>query len=238
MKLLTPLQTKDLGDQQKLRSVLRTQELEKAENAARRSLANAEADFNTTLAKNREKWALEEEEHAKRVIEQKAELTALEAKKLNALIPFKILKDGTLERLGDAESYLKQLEAREESNDELADRLQDKLDETGAKEQDLIKWERELAIRQDGIEHQNASTATATKLLSDQMAEFMDYKATSQAELAKMDAILDARTAQMVLREDVITAKEWELTDLAIRLADERQVLDRAFEEVRRLKTK
>lgn len=238
MKLLTPLQNKDLGDQQKLRSILRTQELEKAESAARRNLANAEADFNTTLAKNRQSWAIEEEEHAKRVLEQKAELTVLEAQKLNALIPFKILKDGTLERLGDAEAYLLQLRQREEDNEILADHLEDKLDKVGAKEQDLLRKEKELEVRADGLERQSASTATATKLLSEQVAEFVSYKTMEEKKINEIKIELAIREGDITAKEGELEANGARLEALAIRLADERQVLDRAFAEVRRLKAK
>lgn len=236
MKLLTPSQTKDLKDQQIMRGIIRTQELDKAENEARRNLANAEADFFATLARHREQWALEEEAHHQRVIEQQAELAALEVQKLNALIPFKILKDGTLERLGDAEAYLKQLQDREERNDDLAELLEDKLDATGVKEQDLLKWEQKLVIQQDNVDRQTKATTTAANLLSEQVAEFMAYKISEQKGMASTLLSLQEREQTISITEVNLSDKAIELLEQAARLADERTVLARAWDELERRK--
>ena len=81
MQLLKPQENKDLKSAQDLRNIIRTQEILKAEQDARLKLANAEADFNNTLAKNRDKWAKEEETHSTRVREMNTEIENLELQK-------------------------------------------------------------------------------------------------------------------------------------------------------------
>ena len=122
MKLRSPSQLGDLKEQARVRELLRIQETNKAAMEANKALAKAEADFNATLAKNREIWALEEAEHTKRVKEQQSEL----------------------ERLQRQIGHLNEI-------DDLREKLEDKLDAAGKKEQDLTAWELELHIKAEGI---------------------------------------------------------------------------------------
>lgn len=237
MKLLTPSQNKELKDQETLRAILRIQELQKIEKKARQDLANAQADFNLTLAHNREKWATEEQEHMERVKERKAEIDRLEAQRLNALIPVNILKASAEEQLADAEKYAKSLREKEETNELLAEKLQDKLDEVGEREQSLNHLKLELEIRQTGLENQSRSTILATQKLNEEMAAFGAYRTQAEKEIqAKLNEISIEEKSLEEKRQELATLQK-KLNDQAIRLADERGVLDRAFQEVRRMKS-
>lgn len=236
MRLLTPSENKTSKDEQTLRTIIRTQELQKVEQEYRQKLANAEADFNLTLARNRDLWASEEEEHLKRLQEMNQEINLLETKRLNFLIPFNILQDGTLDRMEDAESYLSQLREKEEYNEDLTEKLQDKLDQVNGKEQDLNRKELELNIRETGLENQSNSTVTATKLLNTQIQEFI----TSRNEVEKD---LEERKNAISLLEQSLNERELELNQVqklnneqAIKLADERGVLKRAWDELAKKK--
>lgn len=236
MKLLSPTQNKDLKDEQQLLGIIRTQEINKAEQEARQKLANSQADFQLTLARNRQQWATEEEIHIKRVQEMQQELNTLEVQKLNSLIPFDILKEGTDERMRDAETFLTNLRQREEYAEDLAEKLQDKLDETGQKEQDLLKKQKEIEVREIGLENQSHSITTGSLKLSEEISTFV-------AKREEVEKDIKTRLDNLSLLEQSLNEKEEELkqvqkinNETAIRLADERGVLDRAWKELERKK--
>lgn len=236
MKLLLPTENKDLREQENVRQILRTQELETAAKEARIKLADSQSDFNNTLALNRQKWALEEEEHLKRVNERKTEIDALEAKRMNAMMPIDILKASAEEQLIDAENYAKSVREREEYAEELTEKLQDRLDEVGQREQDVSRKTKELEIREIGIENQSQSTIAGIKKLSADLADFLALKTQQEKELRE-------RSNSISLQEKELTDKQFKLDNLqttlneqALRLADERGVLDRAYKEVQRMR--
>jgi hypothetical protein len=234
LQLLKPQQNKDLKSEQDLRNIIRTQEILKAEQEARLKLANAEADFNNTLAKNREKWALEEEYHEKRVREQKQEVDHLEAQRLNALIPIDNLKASAEEQLNDAEQYAKKLREKEEYNDDLTEKLQDKLDRVGQKDQDLKQKELELKIREEGIERQSQNTIIGTEKLNNELMAFSAYKEKEETILQQKRLLADRTEESLAIREAELIKKTKEVNDRAVRLADERGVLQRAWNELKR----
>lgn len=236
MKLLLPNENKDLREQENVRQILRTQELEKAAREARLKLADSQADFNNTLALNRQKWALEEEEHRQRVNERKAEIDALEAKRMNAMIPIDIIKASAEEQLADAEHYAKSVREREEYAEDLAEKLQDKLDEVGQREQDVNQKTRELEIREIGIENQSQSTITGIKKLSADLAEFLAFKTKSETEIAVMQKTIEIQEKHLENKTIELDKLQKSLNDQAVRLQDERGVLDRAYKEVQRMK--
>ena len=190
MKLLLPNENKDLREQENVRQIMRTQELEKAAKEARLKLADSQADFNTMLAQNRQKWALEEEEHQARIKQRNEELQRLEVQKLNMLVPFNILKEGVYADMSDAESFLSQLRIREENVEDLAERLQDKLDEVGSREQNFKQKELELNIREQGLENQSQSTVTGVKKLNADLADFLAFKNKTEQEIAVIQKII------------------------------------------------
>lgn len=221
MKLLTPTQQKDLKEQQNLKEILRAQELEKAAAASRVSLANAQADFNATLAKNREIWALEELEHENRVKERKAEINALEAQKLSLLIPLDILKDSAITTLNDAEAYVASLRQREEDNESLTETLQDMLDEVGQKGQDIERAKQILDIKTEEFLKQSKLCEENNKRLALATAEFM---ASKQAQ----ETILETRKTNLTLEETSLNAKAEQLKAKELKLANQATDIDKA----------
>jgi hypothetical protein len=236
MRLLTPNENKDLREQENVRQIMRTQELETAAKKARLELANSQADFQSTLALNRQKWAEEEEEHRLRVNQRINEIDTLEVKKLNMLIPFDILKDGVYADMNDAQTFLTNLRKREEYAEDLTEKLQDRLDEVGGREQDLNHKELELKVREEGLENQSQSTMTGTKRLSDELIQFTALKTQQEKEILDRQNSVSLQENLLKEKEDNLNKIQQSFNDQAIRLADERGVLDRAYKEVQRMR--
>ena len=235
MKLLSPSANKTAKDDQTLRNILRTQELEKAAAKARQSLAIAESEFNSVLSKNRQRWALEEDEHYKRVKEMSEEINTLENKRANALIPVKHLEEQAILRLKEAEEYNNKLKLKEERLDDLTDKLENKLDEAGKRLEDVKRSEISLNLRQNSLEQQAANTIAAVKDLNAKMAKFNVFEATEMTKLdsRKTDLVLIERS--LIARDEQLKQKDKELAMLGIKLKDERVALNAAWAE---LKTK
>lgn len=227
MKLLSPQIIKDTKAQEVAIGILRTKELNEAASVARRNLADAEADFKTTLARNRVIWAREEDDHSIRVEEMNKEIEVLDNKKSSALVPIEIYKKQAEDLMNEAKNALEMVKTREDEVEDLNQRLQDKLDATGAKEQDLGKLEQQLILKQQGIELQQDQTKTGIKKLSEQIAEFTLAKQQAEKDIdeRKTALVLWDRTLQAEAEKQKRTYKEME--DWSIRLKLERNLLDK-----------
>lgn len=211
---------------------MRTKELAETERRARLALANAEAEFNTVMAKNQASWAVIEEKHQKRVAEMGKEIEKLENKRLNALIPVKIIAEATEGRLKSASEYVSELKQREEKINETQELLEDKLDEVGQIKEDILKQESKLKLREEGLQRQTANQNILNKQLSVDLALF-------NANVKKVNKELDDKKTALILQEQSLKAKEMTIkrTDRALLdkerlLASERQTLDAAWKEL------
>ncbi len=236
MKLLTPQSVKDLKSQDLARGILRAKETEDAIKKINQRRAEAEVSFNSALARNRELWAKEEQDHQKRKTELQFEIDTLEAKRLNALIPINIIKISAEDKMKEATDFLTGLRLRERVVEETTERLEDKLDEVGEREITVKNKEKELLLKQQGIERQEENLRLNNERLTEQMKEHL---------VLKQNAItnIEERTKEVVLKERSLEAKEQliqrnlkAIKDKEKQLSDERGTLDRAWKELERMK--
>lgn len=154
MKLLPTFAIKEKQEEEQLRKILRAQEINDLARRTDAELARTQADFNTALAQNRAKWALEEEEHAQRVKDMTQEIDALERRKTDALTPLKLYKDEADKLLADAKDIVTRATQKEAQADYLQEKLEEKLSEVEDRENDLRKREQEYEIARSGLELQ------------------------------------------------------------------------------------
>lgn len=233
MKLLSPQTIKDTKAQEVSIGILRTKELNEAANQARRNLAEAESDFKTNLARNRVIWAREEEDHSIRVNEIGREIEELERKKSLALVPIEIYKKQAEVLMNEAKKSLEHVKIKESELEGLQELLEDNLDSVGSKEQDLIKLEQELCIKKEGLETQQNQTKDGFKKLSDQIAIFTQEKQDAEKDIMERKSALFLwdRTLQAEASKQLITHQE--LATWAIRLKEERGLLDKNWRELK-----
>ncbi len=231
MKLLSPTQLNDGKAAQTTREIFRIKELDAASDKARKNLANAEADFNATLAKNRTQWAIEEEDHAKRLLAMKDEIDKLEAKRLNALIPIGIIKKGAEDRMEEATIFLAQLRQREEHAEDLRELLEDKLDKVGQFEQDLIIKDQQLESKRLGLIEQANLVTEGIQQLNQETLEFGLTRTKAEANIHERKTSLALLEATLVAKQDTQRRTGKALEALATRLADERIILQKAWDE-------
>jgi hypothetical protein len=238
LKLLSPQQIRENKERENAFSILRARELAEAEKKNRLALNNSEIDFKQALLTNQEEWVKIEQKHHLRKLEMEKEIEKLEAERLNLLVPFDILQAETNTKLESAEALTKDLRARELRITKLDEELRDKLDETNDFREQLEKEREELSHRQEQLKAQE-------KLNQEQI----DY-ATKQMEKAAFEALKVEKVRQIAFSENnaakeqleafrnELKAKEDEINARDIRLKDERNVLNQAWQELKRISPK
>jgi hypothetical protein len=191
MKLLTLNQVKEKKDEQIQRDILRTSDIEKAASQARINLAKAEAEFNATLAKNREIWANEEQEHATRKQEMTSEVEVLEERKKQALEPLSLFQKDLEKQKKELDDLSINVKISEALNEELKERLEDKLDEVGEREQDVLRETQILEGKKESVEIQSEQTVQGIKRLNDSINAFLIQKEDTESRLDQIRLDLD-----------------------------------------------
>lgn len=214
---------------------MRTQEIEKAAATARRNLAQAEADFNATLARNSARWAAEEMAHIERVNQMTNEVEMLEKRKEVALQPTIAREEAADKREKALEIRENQALKREQENEIVAEQLQDKLDEVGEREQDVAHATQRIESQKQGIAEQQEQTRAGVKKLSMAMANFEQYKADTNAKIDERKTVLTLWDNNLVAREAKLIAKDKLLGEVGKKLADERESLQAAWDEFKQL---
>jgi hypothetical protein len=237
MKLLNPAQTLDIKAREETREVLRMQEYNKATEKARHNFNQAEADFNLMLAGQRQRWANEEKEHEKRSKEMTDETKRLEIARAIAMQPIEQLqKEAEMTRL-EANKLVEELEEKQAECDELNERLQDKLDSLGEREQNVLIAEQRNKLMQDGNEMQRENIILMSKDLTDSISKFKKEKLIEEQNIDKRKTELFLMERSLIAKDESIKEMAKKLEEWKIRLQDERDTLNRAFARISPYKT-
>lgn len=236
MKLLTPTATHDVVGQEVARDIIRIEEVRKSIKDVNIRLANAEADFMSTLARQREAWAKEEEEHAARKVSMQSEIEELENKRVNLLIPVGILQKSVPERLNEASDFLVKLRIRERDVQETAELLEDKLDAVGEREVDVAREEKKQKAERLGIEEQRNSIIAQSERMSAEIVSFTEKKKKEEEDLEKRKTAVFLRERTVEERLESIRRTESALNDADNRIQSERITLQKAWDELERKK--
>lgn len=227
MKLLPTFVVKEKQQEEVARKILRTQEVNKLAQDADINLARAQADFSTMMAQNRAKWALEEEEHAERIKGISQEVEALENRKREALIPIQLYKEEADKLMISAQDYLKQAKEKDEQNEFLQEKLEEKLTDISDRETIVIIGEQSLEIAKKGMETQQSQVQQGIILLGQEKVAFHMKQQEEEARLLKRKeevalAEINFNARREKYERDLEALNIWE-----IQLADERDTLAR-----------
>ena len=229
MKLLTPAVTKSGQSAQTDREIIRTQEVLKASDKARKEMANAEADFKQMLLGQKARWMREEEEHSIKAKEMEAEIRDLENRREQAMIPVKFMQDEANKQFQIAQVATKLAQGRMEEAEAYQEALEDKLDAVGQREQDVIAKEKQLDVKESILQSQEEMTTKGTADLIQKLIEFENTRKKIEKDIDERKTAIRLRDLSQEARQDKLNRKEKELADWAKRLEDERGTLERAF---------
>ena len=233
MKLLTPLANKEVRQNEDLKKIIRAKELDDVINKKNIELARSEADFNATLARNRAKWALEEEEHAKRLKDMEAELKPLEQRKQQALIPIEVYKQQADVKMLEAEKYLQTLLTREAEIDDLKELLDEKLTEVSDRENQVAMEEKRQKNALLGIETQQEETKKGVQRLSEDMIMFHEKQEREEASLLQRKKEVTLAEISFKAKTDKLKRDIEALNIRELQVKDERETLQREFDRLK-----
>ncbi len=186
------------------------------------------------LARHRTDLATEEQAHAERSQAMLAEVTALELRRAKALAPVHLLETMADTRVREADDLLKQVVTREEYAEDLSELLQDKLDTVGAREQDVLAREQQVAAALANVRHQMQLADQNTATVNATMAEVIRTKADVEGKLQHREKSLDLLEQQLAIKADTLHKAEVSLQQYERKLLDDRATLDRAWQELER----
>lgn len=232
MKLLTPVQVKEQKAREQQLEIIRAQEYQKVADKSRRNLADAEASFNLMLATHRTRWATEESDHAKRMVEMTKEVEMLENRKIKALEPVLERENRAVEALEEAKEHIATLKLKEADNDDLKERLEDKLDEVGQREQDVLLWETRIKMQNETLKRREEYIAEQNKRLVDEMTKTVERKAEIEKELRQHENNLVMQEQTLKAWMNRLQVTERNLDARLKRILDREGVLKRNFERL------
>lgn len=238
MQIFTPAQAKGASEERLAKDARRAQALADTTNDLLKANADAERLFEETMAKQREET---EQWFAENVARKKAladEVERLEKRRKEALMP-PLIKAEDIHSVSDALHARKlELDLQEQENEETSRLLMRRLDEVSERELDLNKREKQVKRMEHGAELQRDQVAQDAKRLSRQIAEFQEKVETTQADFAFKESELDARKNLYDQNDLLLVEREKEIEAGKRLLADQRLLLDKGFEELRKLKVK
>ena len=227
MRLLSQQQVKQNKESELAKEALRIAETQKLSKKSREELAKTQAEFYNTLAKNRELWANEAEEHQRIVKEMKKEVEELQKKKEQALIPIKIYKDEVDRKMDVATILMEKAKQQKQENDALEEILEDRLDEVGQREQDVKLKEQKLLSQIQANEQQANFVIQGQKSLNQEIKEFVKQREQAFKDIDKRMTAVLLKEHTLEERMDSLKRTEETLCILAKQLEDRRGILDR-----------
>lgn len=227
MKLMSPFQNRDKQQEEQTRKILRIQEIEDLATKANANLAKAQAEFNTTLALNRSKWALEEEEHAQRIKDMTSEVEALEERKKQALIPISMYKEEADKIMVESQDILKRSKEKEEQVDYLQEKLEEKLTEVSDRENQVVKEEQKQQIARQGIEEQQKQTKLGIERLSKEMVMFHEKQQYEDTKLLERKKVVELAEINFEAKIDRYNRNMEALLTREVQLIDREKTLER-----------
>jgi hypothetical protein len=135
------------------------------------------------------------------------------------------------QKLKETQAFSEEVEKQKEDNEQTAEFLQDKLDDVGKREQDLVRSETEFKLRQQGFESQNLATIEGAKRLSQDLADFILSKQQTETEFNDKKASLISRETLLKEKESVLNSKEFETTKLLNKIEKATEELNKKRKE-------
>lgn len=236
LKLFTPQEAKSANSAQNTRDVLRTREIKKMMEKSHTELAKYEADFSAMIARHKEKWAQEEQNHAIRTAEMGQEVRALEERRKDALIPIEIEKQKADTMIDEATKRLGEVEKKERDNDELKDVLMQRIEDVSERESAVKDEEEKILEMRRGVELERATNTANTKALSEAIEKFNMYVSSETTALDHKRTEITLRERSIEARREALGRKEKSLATRETQIKDKQETLTRAFDEFRKNK--
>ncbi len=238
LKVFSPTESRGQADARLAKDTIRAKTLAELTDEILEAKNNAEIAFIEMMERQKkeaEEWTISTTERKQALAR---EVERLEQRRKNALIPPLIKAEDI--HLVEEELWARKLEVdlKESENEEKTRSLMVQLDAVASREQDLTQRERRTKQMEEGAEMQKQQVASSSRLLSLRLVNFEQMASERETALAYQQSELDARVNLCKDTETSLVEREREIEAANRLLQDQRVVLDKGFEELRKLKEK
>lgn len=232
MKLMSPQETRDSKAAETSLNIARTQEVRKALSEAQRQLREAEAAFDVSLSSQRLQFASMQAEESDKLFALSKEVSALEARRRELLLPIDDIRAKAENALREAAISMRLADERQEELDRMQEIFEERLDQASDTVQKAEEQERKAARKAKGIEAQEEMTRIGSARLSESIRAFISEGEKRDAELSERRLSLDRQGYTLDSRENLLRIAEEDMKGREILLADGRAALGRAWKEL------
>lgn len=233
MKLLDFATNDSLKQSQVARDVARTELVREALIKAQNELTETEAKFDLIMAKQ-QKYAADEEEKLLIVKEKlQKEVEDLEARQKVAHFPIVPSERKAYDNLERSKQTLLSAELQKQKNEEIEEKLIDKLDDLSERDRMLDKRDEKIVVLEISIRDQKLALDSSAKSLNVEWSNLHEKVKEREAEWEQRENIISLHEANLSEREDKLFEEKEQLKLDRERLASDRLTLLAAFGELK-----
>jgi len=238
MRLFTTREAKEESQKQTKERIESLSFLTGEEARLRASINAANDEFNKRLKEQRDLYSSEKEKMQEELKALDFEIRERQKTRARLLEPIDAMKEEAEELMLSAEAKMSEAKAALEEADELIHNVTQKLDVVSEKEAKVDAEVQELALKRGAIEMESELVSKGHARLNKEISDFRAASSESLRHLAEREARLRAETqasaATLSERESRLLILEKEVEAAKVRLEDERGVLQRAWDELKK----
>ena len=232
MKLLSREENQNLKQAELARDSARTESVREALSSVQNKLDEAEAKFDLVMAKHQKYMADEEGKHLVKIEALKKEVKDLEERQKVAHFPIAPAERKAYDNLEKSKQALLSAELQKQKNEEIEDKLTDKLDSLS--ERDAVLDRREDKVK--AIEIAALDQKSHLQFLSESLAQKWEefYKASNESDkkLRERERLVELHSKDLDIREDTLLMQQEDVRTDKEKIQSDRQTLQAAFEEL------
>lgn len=218
MLLLTPTEAQRRTRNDDALKAVRSRELADEVNKRRSELNQTESDFQKLLASQRARWALEEQDHMRHVMQNDADAKAIEKWKQETLVHIESLRKEAENELEDVRLREKKADEKEKYSDSLALTLETRLDEVSEMQHQSSELKKSLERREKGVKMQEKLTsqraseqAVAARIFLEKSAEREQNALIKAQDLDIREINIDSRAKTLDERAGALEEREYQV---------------------------
>jgi len=232
MKLLSKEENQNLKQSEIARDQARTESVRVALSDAQNSLDETNAKFDLVMAKQQKYMADEEQKHLVRIDALKKEAEALEERRKTALFPIAPLERKAYDNLEKSKQALLSAELQKQKNEEIEDKLTDKLDSLSERDAVLDRREDKVKAMEIAALDQKNHLQFMSESLAQKWEEFYRASFESDKKLRERERLIELHQKDLDSREDSLLMQQEDVRRDKEKIQSDRQTLQAAFEEL------
>ncbi len=225
MKLFSTEEIKSSKATELARDIRRTSEIKEALDKARTELNDANAEFDSVLANQRVKWAKEQESAMVVIKDLQMEIDQLQRVRQQLLIPIDLEKKRADNIVIEANVLMTAAIDKQKYADEMAEKLQDHLDEVGEKDEALEQREKRLFVKEEGLKEQAKITKQNSEQVTLQMQTFISEMEAKENNFNTRKRQLDLLEVNIIARDKINSERERYLNERERQINDKYETL-------------